>query len=134
MSSGRHGISAQTGGSAPGSRRALGGTPDKKPTPLMDPTRQREGHRILALFRPYRVRLSVVLLMIVGCILVAELIAHIAEQRRTSERELRFLADNTSDLVLRCSLDGVVLYASPSAQRMLGRRPEQLRRHIGLEF
>jgi diguanylate cyclase (GGDEF)-like protein/PAS domain S-box-containing protein len=67
-----------------------------------------------------------VLLMIVACILVAELIVHIAEQRRASERELRFLADNTSDLVLRCSLDGVVLYASPSAQRMLGTRPEQL--------
>ncbi len=67
-----------------------------------------------------------VMLMIIGCVFVAELIAHIAEQRRTSERELRFLADNTSDLVLRCSLDGVVLYASPSAQRMLGRRPEQL--------
>jgi diguanylate cyclase (GGDEF)-like protein/PAS domain S-box-containing protein len=67
-----------------------------------------------------------VLLMIVACMLVAELIAHIAEQRRASERELRFLADNTSDLVVRCGLDGVVLYASPSAERMLGRRPEEL--------
>ncbi|HUC15133.1 MAG TPA: diguanylate cyclase [Acidimicrobiales bacterium] len=67
-----------------------------------------------------------VLLMIVACILVAELIAHIAEQRRASERELRFLADNTSDLVVRCSLDGVVRYASPSAERMLGVSPEEL--------
>jgi ATP-binding cassette subfamily B protein len=66
MSSGRYGISAQTGGSAPGSRRALGGGPVKKPTPLMDPTRQREGHRILALFRPYRMRLALVLVMIVA--------------------------------------------------------------------
>jgi diguanylate cyclase (GGDEF)-like protein/PAS domain S-box-containing protein len=67
-----------------------------------------------------------VLLMIVACMLVAELIAHIAEQRRASERELRFLADNTSDLVVRCSLDGVVLYASPSTERMLGVRPGDL--------
>ena len=64
--------------------------------------------------------------MIVACMLVAELIAHIAEQRRASERELRFLADNTSDLVVRCSLDGVVLYASPSAERMLGMSPQDL--------
>jgi ATP-binding cassette subfamily B protein len=37
----------------------------KKPTPLMDPTRERDRGRILALFRPYRVRLSLVLVMIV---------------------------------------------------------------------
>ena len=67
-----------------------------------------------------------VLLMIVACMLVAQLIADIAEQRRASERELRFLADNTSDLVVRCSLGGVVLYASPSAERMLGMSPEEL--------
>jgi len=67
-----------------------------------------------------------VLLVIVACVLVAELIAHIAEQRRASERELRFLADNTSDLVVRCSLDGVVLYASPSTERLLGMRPDEL--------
>jgi diguanylate cyclase (GGDEF)-like protein/PAS domain S-box-containing protein len=67
-----------------------------------------------------------VLLMIIACMLVAELIAHIAEQRRTSERELRFLADNTSDVVMRCSLEGVVLYASPSTERMLGVRPGDL--------
>ncbi len=39
--------------------------PDKKPPPLMDPTRERDRGRILRLFRPYRVRLSVVLSMIV---------------------------------------------------------------------
>jgi ATP-binding cassette subfamily B protein len=37
----------------------------KKPTPLMDPSRERDRGRILALFRPYRVRLTVVLVMIV---------------------------------------------------------------------
>jgi ATP-binding cassette, subfamily B, bacterial len=44
--------------------RALRG-PGKKPPPLMDPSRQRDGHRILALFRPYRTRLFAVLFMIV---------------------------------------------------------------------
>ncbi len=39
--------------------------PDKKPPALMDPTRERDGKRILALFKPYRVRLTVVLVMIV---------------------------------------------------------------------
>jgi ATP-binding cassette subfamily B protein len=44
-----------------GSRRGGGG---KKPPPLMDPSRQRDRHRILALFRPYRVRLGAVLVLI----------------------------------------------------------------------
>jgi ATP-binding cassette subfamily B protein len=39
--------------------------PDKKPPPLMDPTRKRERSRILALFRPYRWRLSAVMGLIV---------------------------------------------------------------------
>jgi ATP-binding cassette subfamily B protein len=37
----------------------------KKPPPLMDPSRERDGHRILSLFKPYRIRLGVVLVMIV---------------------------------------------------------------------
>jgi ATP-binding cassette, subfamily B, bacterial len=37
----------------------------KKPPELMDPTRERDRGRILALFRPYRRRLTVVMLMIV---------------------------------------------------------------------
>jgi ATP-binding cassette subfamily B protein len=37
---------------------------DKKPPPLMDPSRERDRHRILALFRPYRARLGAVLLLI----------------------------------------------------------------------
>jgi ATP-binding cassette, subfamily B, bacterial len=45
--------------------RALRGGPNKKPPPLMDPTRQRDRHRILALFAPYKVRLGVVLVMII---------------------------------------------------------------------
>ncbi len=37
---------------------------DRKPPPLMDPTRERDRRRILALFRPYRVRLGSVLALI----------------------------------------------------------------------
>jgi ATP-binding cassette, subfamily B, bacterial len=44
--------------------RSLRG-PDNAPPPLMDPTRKRDGHRILALFRPYRMRLTAVLVLIV---------------------------------------------------------------------
>jgi ATP-binding cassette subfamily B protein len=44
--------------------RSLRG-PDRTPPPLMDPTRKRDGHRILGLFRPYRMRLSAVLVLIV---------------------------------------------------------------------
>jgi ATP-binding cassette subfamily B protein len=63
MSSGR-GFAASNGASAPGGMRSLHGA-SKKPPPLMDPTRKRDGKRIRALFRPYRVRLTVVLAMIV---------------------------------------------------------------------
>ncbi len=60
-------------GATPGSvRRALGGSGSgsgrggrKQPPPLMDPSRQRDKHRILNLFRPYRGRLITVLVMIV---------------------------------------------------------------------
>ncbi len=44
--------------------RALRGGSDKKPPPLMDPTRERDTNRILALFKPYRVRLVAVMLLI----------------------------------------------------------------------
>jgi ATP-binding cassette, subfamily B, bacterial len=44
--------------------RSLRG-PAKEPPPLMDPTRKRDGRRILALFRPYRTRLTAVLVLIV---------------------------------------------------------------------
>jgi ATP-binding cassette, subfamily B, bacterial len=64
MSSGGRGFAASNGASAPGGMRSLRGS-TKKPPPLMDPTRKRDGKRIRALFRPYRVRLTVVLSMIV---------------------------------------------------------------------
>ena len=48
-----------------GAMRALRGD-SRKPPELMDPTRQRDGRRILRLFHPYRVRLAVVLAMIIA--------------------------------------------------------------------
>jgi ATP-binding cassette, subfamily B, bacterial len=45
--------------------RALREGSGKEPPPLMDPSRERDTHRILALFRPYRSRLAIVLAMIV---------------------------------------------------------------------
>jgi ATP-binding cassette subfamily B protein len=44
--------------------RSLRGS-DKQPPPLMDPSRERDRRRILRLFRPYRRRLTIVLVMIV---------------------------------------------------------------------
>ena len=67
MSSGNHGFAASHGAGGSGAMRSLrrAGGPDKKPPPLMDPSRQRDTARILALFRPYRLRLSAVLALIV---------------------------------------------------------------------
>jgi ATP-binding cassette, subfamily B, bacterial len=64
MSSGGRGFAASHGAGASGSMRSMRGG-DRKPPPLMDPSRERDRHRVLALFRPYRGRLAVVLAMIV---------------------------------------------------------------------
>src|SRR3984957_13238586 len=65
MSSGSgRGFSAAHGGSAPGAMRSLRGG-GRKPPALMDPTRERDRHRILKLFTPYRWRLTAVLILIV---------------------------------------------------------------------
>jgi ATP-binding cassette subfamily B protein len=64
MSSGNRGFSASHGAAGTGFLRSTRGS-GKKPPALMDPTRERDRGRILALFRPYRVRLAVVLVMII---------------------------------------------------------------------
>src|ERR1017187_5405709 len=64
MSSGGRGFGAAHGGSAPGAMRSLRGS-DRKPPPLMDPSRERDRRRILRLFSPYRWRLTSVLALIV---------------------------------------------------------------------
>ncbi len=54
---------------SPGSgamRRLRGNGPEGKKTPeLMDPSRQRDGRRIMSLFKPYKLRLAIVLFLIV---------------------------------------------------------------------
>jgi ATP-binding cassette subfamily B protein len=57
-----HGAAHGSGGS--GAMRSLR-NPRHRPPPLMDPTRRRDVGRILALFRPYRLRLTTVLVLIV---------------------------------------------------------------------
>jgi ATP-binding cassette subfamily B protein len=52
-----------SGGGARGGRRVLG--PSEPPPPLLDPTRERDTHRIVRLFAPYRWRLGWVLALIV---------------------------------------------------------------------
>jgi ATP-binding cassette, subfamily B, bacterial len=58
------GMGAMHGSAGSGAMRSMRGG-GKQPPPLMDPNRERDGKRILALFRPYRRRLGVVLGMIV---------------------------------------------------------------------
>ena len=65
MSSGNRGFSASHGSVTPGGMRFSRGSGDREPPPLMDPSRERDRHRILTLFRPYRGRLTIVLAMIV---------------------------------------------------------------------
>jgi ATP-binding cassette subfamily B protein len=64
MSSGGNGLGGMRGSGGSGAMRRLG-APKKEQPPLMDPSRRRDPGRIVALFRPYRLRLSIVLAMIV---------------------------------------------------------------------
>ncbi len=66
MSSGNRGFAASHGVGGMGAGRAMRGGSAKKPPGLMDPSRERDGHRILGLFAPYRARLGIVLVMIVA--------------------------------------------------------------------
>jgi ATP-binding cassette subfamily B protein len=62
-----HGFGATSGSPGSGAMRRLrgNGPGGKKPPELMDPSRERDGRRILGLFRPYRFRLATVLFLIV---------------------------------------------------------------------
>jgi ATP-binding cassette subfamily B protein len=64
MSATRGGGFGPAHGITRGGMRGLG-DPDRKPPPLLDPTRERDRGRILRLFRPYRGRLGAVLGLIV---------------------------------------------------------------------
>ena len=66
MSVGGHGIGAQHGAGGAGNPMRRFRMPEKETPKLMDPTRERDSRRILALFRPYRARLTIVIVMIIA--------------------------------------------------------------------
>lgn len=45
---------------------------------------------------------------------------------RRSEAEFRLLAEHCTDVIMRISVDGRILYASPSVERLTGYRPDEL--------
>jgi len=58
---------------------------------------------------------------------------HDVTERKRSERllnesreELRLITDNMQDMVIRTDLEGVILYASPSHESVLGVKPEEM--------
>jgi diguanylate cyclase (GGDEF)-like protein/PAS domain S-box-containing protein len=65
------------------------------------------------------------LLIVIAGVLGATVLA-LVERVRTSERLHRLLAENSSDLVIRGSHDGVIRYASPASIALLGFAPEEL--------
>jgi diguanylate cyclase (GGDEF)-like protein/PAS domain S-box-containing protein len=67
-----------------------------------------------------------VIMTTVVCALVAETVARSQERLRSSESEMRFLIDHTTDLVARVGMDGVIRYISPSVEQILGWTPEEL--------
>ncbi len=58
-------MGAMNGGGGGGNAMRQFRAPKKEQPELMDPTRERDGRRILRLFRPYRMRLMIVVVMIV---------------------------------------------------------------------
>jgi ATP-binding cassette subfamily B protein len=67
MSFSGQGFGAMHGAAGTGAMRQMrrAGDPSRRPPPLLDPSRRRDGRRIIALFRPYRFRLGAVLVLIV---------------------------------------------------------------------
>ena len=65
------------------------------------------------------------LLIVIAGVLGATVLA-LVERVRTSERLHRLLAQNSSDLVMRISREGIIRYASPASVAVLGFGPDQL--------
>jgi diguanylate cyclase (GGDEF)-like protein/PAS domain S-box-containing protein len=86
------------------------------------------GWRSAAVARTGFVLGLVVLIAIIGFYLVRQLVKgeRMAAALASKEASFRALAEGSSDLVTRVSLDGTVQYVSPSSIRILGWRPEQL--------
>ena len=67
-----------------------------------------------------------VFLVTAMCVLVAETVARSQDRLRAMAAETAFLAEHTTDLVMRNDLDGTIRHVSPSVHTLLGWLPEQL--------
>ncbi|NJO85957.1 MAG: PAS domain S-box protein, partial [Synechococcaceae cyanobacterium RM1_1_27] len=56
------------------------------------------------------------------------------QQLRESEETFRLLAENSTDLVMRHTLAGINLYASPSCEQMLGYTPQEMIGQFSYDF
>jgi PAS domain S-box-containing protein len=56
------------------------------------------------------------------------------EQLRSSEERYRLLDQNSSDMIVLMDQDSTVHYVSPTAERILGYKPEELLGQTGLDF
>jgi diguanylate cyclase (GGDEF)-like protein len=65
-------------------------------------------------------------LMVVVAAVLGTTVLTLVDRLGRSERLHRLLAENSSDLVVRTSRDGAILYASPAAVPVLGYSPSQL--------
>jgi ATP-binding cassette, subfamily B, bacterial len=102
MSSGGHGMGAMSGAGGSGAMRQFRGA--KKDTPeLMDPSRKRDGRRIVSLFRPYRARLSVVLMMVIassGISMINPFLLRDALENGIIGRNDRILTETVAGMIL----------------------------------
>jgi PAS domain S-box-containing protein len=58
----------------------------------------------------------------------------VQEELRGSEKLYRFLAENVTDMLVRLTPASIYTYVSPSCQRILGYRPEEMLGHSRFEF
>ncbi|MGF1577563.1 MAG: PAS domain S-box protein [Cyanophyceae cyanobacterium] len=56
------------------------------------------------------------------------------EQLSESEEKFRLLAENSTDLVMRHTLEGIHLYVSPSCEQLLGYTPQEMVGHFAYDF